>query len=60
MFRVALLLAKSSKKHNEEVVRMEENDDFYESFENRLDDDEISPEEEGFIRGFMGDMFSEE
>lgn len=41
-------------------MSMEENDDFYESFETGLDDDEISPEEEGFIKGFMDDMFSDE
>ena len=26
--------------------------DFYEAFENSLDDDEITPEEEGFMKGF--------
>ena len=32
---------------------MEENDDVYELYEEYLDDDEISPHEEGFIRGFI-------
>jgi len=38
-----------------EVMGVEENkpvDDFYEEFTDCLDDDEISPEEEGFMRGF--------
>ncbi|MBI2176663.1 hypothetical protein HYU40_04960 [Candidatus Woesearchaeota archaeon] len=30
----------------------ETNDDFYESYEEYLDDDQISPEEEGFMKGF--------
>ena len=34
-------------------------DDFYETYEEYLDDDEISPEEEGFMRGFT-QGFSEE
>ena len=31
--------------------------DFYEEFEQNLDDDEISPEEEGFMKGFTEDIF---
>ena len=30
-----------------------ESDDFYNDFEEGLEDDEISPEEEGFMRGFV-------
>lgn len=33
---------------------MGEGDDFYELYEEFLDDDEISPEEEGFMNGFIG------
>lgn len=29
-------------------------EDFYEGFEAALDDDEITAEEEGFMKGFMG------
>ncbi|MBI2143124.1 hypothetical protein HYU20_02170 [Candidatus Woesearchaeota archaeon] len=42
-----------------EVIRVEEQDDFYESFENYLDDDEISPWEEGFMRGFTANIEDE-
>ncbi len=31
----------------------QENDDFYDDFEESLEDDEISPEEEGFMHGFV-------
>ncbi|GEM_PF-6860192 len=31
-----------------------ESNDFYDDFEEELEDDEISPEEEGFLRGFVG------
>ncbi len=30
-------------------------DDFYEAFETSLEDDGISPKEEGFMTGFMND-----
>lgn len=30
----------------------EANDDFYETYEEYLDDDQISPEEEAFMKGF--------
>lgn len=39
---------------------MEGDDDFYVAFENYLDDDEISPEEEGFMRGFTGELLEDE
>lgn len=42
-----------------EVISVEEQDDFYESFENCLDDDEISPEEEGFMKGFTASVDEE-
>ncbi len=38
---------------------MEESDDFYVAFENYLDDDEISPWEEGFMRGFTANVDEE-
>ncbi len=46
----------------EEVIKMkdENTDDFYDTFENYLDDDEISPEEEGFMRGFTEGLLEEE
>ncbi len=31
-----------------------ESDDFYDDFEEELENDEISPEEEGFMKGFAG------
>ncbi len=39
---------------------MESNDDFYDTYENYLDDDEISPEEAGFMRGFTEELLEEE
>ena len=39
---------------------MEDTDDFYDTYENCLDDDEISPEEEGFMRGFTEGLLEEE
>lgn len=38
---------------------MEESDDFYVAFENYLDDDEISPWEEGFMMGFTANVDEE-
>lgn len=35
-------------------------DDFYDQFENSLDDDEITPEEEGFMKGFTDNIFRSE
>ena len=43
-----------------EVIRMEDTDDFYDTYENYLDDDEISPGEEGFMRGFTEGLLEEE
>ena len=43
----------------EEVIRMEDTDDFYDTFESCLDDDEISPGEEGFMRGFTEGLLEE-
>ena len=34
-------------------------DDFYETYEDYLDDDEISPEEEGFMKGFTANVDEE-
>ena len=47
-------------KAAEEVIGMEGDDDFYVAFENYLDDDEISPEEEGFMRGFTEELLEGE
>ncbi len=33
-------------------IETENTDDFYEAFEAELEDDEISPEEAGFMKGF--------
>ncbi len=44
-----------------EVIRMENSaeDDFYRDFEEYLYDDEISAEEEGFMKGFTDSIFDE-
>ena len=50
-------------KHANGVIRMEQDgleDDFYETYESFLDDDEISAEEEGFMKGFNADMFEDQ
>ena len=39
---------------------MEDNDDFYDTYESGLDDDEISPQEEGFMKGFTEGLLEEE
>ena len=50
------LRAGGTEKVVTEVIKMEESDDFYVAFENYLDDDEISPEEEGFMKGFTANI----
>ena len=41
-------------------MKDENTDDFYDTYENYLDDDEISPEEEGFMRGFTEELLEGE
>ncbi|MBI2143922.1 hypothetical protein HYU17_02100 [Candidatus Woesearchaeota archaeon] len=56
----ALIKAKTQPKE-QEVIGMEEGlDDFYETFESELEDDEISAWEEGFMMGFTGELSAEE
>ena len=54
-----LLSASGTEKVVTGVIKMEESDDFYVAFEHYLDDDEISPEEEGFMKGFTANVDEE-